>query len=237
MPTETEIRPPLDSGERLARQEFHRRYEPMPRNVKARLIGGVVYVGGDGDGLASPVSELHGVITERAGFWLAYFQLGTPGVRVTSDATLVLGPENEPQPDHMMYVAPDGGGGTRVVGGFVHGVPELAVEVAVSSRSIDLGPQRVDYERAGVPEYLVLDVPSGEVHWHRFQDGRLVVVPPDADGIYRSRSFPGLWFDPAAFWAGGRAGIIATLERGLASPEYAEFAARLRVRAPQPPGL
>ncbi len=44
----TEVLPPLESGDRLTRAEFERRYHLTPRNVKAELIEGVVY-------MASPV--------------------------------------------------------------------------------------------------------------------------------------------------------------------------------------
>ena len=36
--------PPLESGDRLTRQEFEHRYYLMPENLKAELIEGVVYV-------------------------------------------------------------------------------------------------------------------------------------------------------------------------------------------------
>lgn len=36
--------PPLESGDRLTRHEFERRYEAMPHLKKAELIEGVVYV-------------------------------------------------------------------------------------------------------------------------------------------------------------------------------------------------
>ncbi len=35
--------PLLENGDRLTREEFHRRYEAMPENVKAELINGVVF--------------------------------------------------------------------------------------------------------------------------------------------------------------------------------------------------
>jgi len=234
MTSETLVRPPLVAGDRLTQPEFHRHYELMPPGCRARLIDGIVYIDGGDGGMASPVSESHGRFSNRAGFWLVSYESRTAGIRTTADATLILGPKNEPQPDQMMYLAPEYGGGVRIEGGYCRGVPEFAAEIAVSSRSIDLGPQRADYERAGVPEYVVFATGPEEIFWHVLRDGQLVVVPPDADGIYRSRSFPGLWLDPAAFWAEDGAGLIATLERGLASPEYAEFAARLR--AVRPPG-
>jgi len=234
MPTETQSRPPLIAGDRLSQPEFHRRYEQMPRNVKARLIDGVVYLDEDRNGMASPTSDRHGDICFRAISWLGFYQLHTEGTRALDNATLILGEEEEAQPDVILAIRPDRGGGTWVEGRYLHGRPEFLAEISVSSLAVDLGSQRIQYERAGIPEYLVLDAKGDEIHWHVLRDGQLAVVPPDADGIYRSRSFPGLWLDPAAFWAEDGAGLIATLERGLASPEYAEFAARLR--AVRPPG-
>jgi hypothetical protein len=37
--------PGLHTGDRMTRKEFHRRYEKMPDNFRAELIGGVVYGG------------------------------------------------------------------------------------------------------------------------------------------------------------------------------------------------
>ena len=54
----------------------------------------------------------------------------------------------------------------------------------------------------------------------------------DEDGTLRSRAFPGLWLDPAALLAGDIAAVLATLERGLASPEHAAFVAELAGRRP-----
>lgn len=39
--------PPLENGDRLTREEFHRRYLAMPENVRAELIDGQVYIGAE----------------------------------------------------------------------------------------------------------------------------------------------------------------------------------------------
>jgi hypothetical protein len=49
----------------------------------------------------------------------------------------------------------------------------------------------------------------------------------DADGIWRSRVFPGLWLDGAAFIAGDMKKVLAVLQLGMASTEHAEFVRRL----------
>ncbi len=48
-------------------------------------------------------------------------------------------------------------------------------------------------------------------------------VRAGADGIHRSRVFPGLWLDEAAFWARDFRRVRAALEQGLATPEHAAF--------------
>ena len=76
-------------------------------------------------------------------------------------------------------------------------------------------------------EYVVFAIDPDEVYWHVRQGDRLVRIPPDPDGLYRSTAFPGLWLDPAAFLADDGPAIVATLERGLATAEHAAFVARL----------
>jgi hypothetical protein len=46
---------------------------------------------------------------------------------------------------------------------------------------------------------------------------------PDAGGVVRSEIFPGLWLDVNAFWAGDMAKVLAVVQTGLASAEYAAF--------------
>jgi hypothetical protein len=58
-------------------------------------------------------------------------------------------------------------------------------------------------------------------------EGRLVDVSPDADGLYRSRVFPGLWLDPAALLARDRRRLRAVLDQRLATPEHTAFVAKL----------
>jgi hypothetical protein len=67
------------------------------------------------------------------------------------------------------------------------------------------------------------------------RNGRYVLLPPGADGLYRSEVFPGLWLDPQALFARDLDGLIATLDQGLATQEHADFAARLGQKR-VPPG-
>ena len=53
-------------------------------------------------------------------------------------------------------------------------------------------------------------------------------MAPGADGILRSRVFPGLWLDPDALVRGDKQTVKRILEQGLSSPEHAAFVARLQ---------
>jgi hypothetical protein len=48
-----------------------------------------------------------------------------------------------------------------------------------------------------------------------------------ADGIFRSKVFPGRWLDPGAIFSQDRARRDAILEQGVATPEHAAFVAKL----------
>jgi Uma2 family endonuclease len=212
--------PPLVEGQRLDQAEFHRRYEAMPPDIRAELINGVVF-------MPSPLGHTHGRAHVPVLVWLSYYEENTPGVDVLDNATTVLGPKSEPQPDAQLRILPECGGQTRDEKGFVAGAPELVVEVAKATRYVDLGPKLDDYERAGVLEYVVRTLEPDEVLWHVLQEGRLVAVPPDEDGLYRSRVFPGLWLDPQALMARDTRRLREVLDQGRATPDHAGFVARL----------
>jgi Uma2 family endonuclease len=215
---------PLADGQQMHRAEFHERYEAMPPDTRAELIGGVVVMG-------SPLGYRHGRKDINAGTWLNLYKFRTPGVEALHNASAALDDLGEPQPDVTLRILPEYGGQSHNLGKIIGGAPELVVEVADSSRAIDLGAKRLDYERAGVLEYVVIALDPEEVFWHVRRDGRLVRVEPDADGLYRSAVFPGLWLDPRALLADDGRALVEVLERGLATPEHAAFVADLAGRA------
>jgi Uma2 family endonuclease len=108
------------------------------------------------------------------------------------------------------------------------GAPDLAAEVAASSVSYDLHDKLNAYARNGVREYVVWRVYDQEIDWFVLHQGRYEPLPPAADGILRSSVFPGLWLDAAAMLRGDLAAVLDVVQRGLHSPEHAEFAAGLK---------
>jgi Uma2 family endonuclease len=221
MPITSPVLPaPLRDGDRLTSDEFMRRWEAMPDVKHAELIDGIVY-------MSSPVSRKHSDFDAPLTGWLANYVAATPGCRVGSEGTWLMGERNVPQPDNTLRILPEYGGQSRDEGEYSAGAPELIVEVAVSSRARDLGVKLKLYERMGVREYLIAVVAKRQFLWNELTANGYQAVEPDADGIFRSRCFPGLWLDPAALWGIDLAALFAVLQQGLATCEHAAFMAGL----------
>jgi Putative restriction endonuclease len=222
--------PPLAAGQRLTREEFERRYEAMKDLKKAELIEGVVHV-------PSPIRFLqHTEPLAVLIHWLMTYRLATPGVRTGGEATVRLDPQNEPQPDAVLFIEPDCGGQARIdADGYLEGAPELMTQVAASTTALDLGPRLEAYRRNGVNEYPVWRVADQELDWF-VQRAGLYERLPLSEGVYRSERFPGLWLDAAALLRGDLAAVVRTLQAGIASPEHAAFVAGLAGRRAAPHG-
>jgi Uma2 family endonuclease len=214
---------PLESGDRLTRDEFERRYAAMPHLKKAELIEGVVYV-------PSPVRHRqHGSPHAHLITWLGYYHAVTPGVEIGDNSTVRLDLDNEPQPDALLLITPERGGQAHIdADGYIAGAPELVAEVASSSASYDLHAKLHAYRRNGVREYIVWRVLDQEVDWFVLRAGQYERLPPGADGILRSEVFAGLWIDPAALIRGDLARVLAVGQQGVSGSEHTAFVTRLR---------
>lgn len=221
--------PPLESGDRLTRTEFERRYEATPEKFKAELIEGVVYV-------ASPVRTFHGVPHADLVTWLGVYRTATPGVSAADNTTTRLDLDNEPQPDALLRIEV---GGSSTIGedGYIEGAPELVAEIATSSAAIDLGAKQNAYRRNGVQEYLVWQTFENRLSWFRLQAEEFVLIEPDTDGIIRSRVFPGLWLNVSALLEGRMIEVLNGLQAGIADLAHQAFvqdlAGRLSLAAVQ----
>jgi Uma2 family endonuclease len=215
--------PPLESGDRLTRAEFERRYEATPEKFKAELIEGVVYV-------ASPVRVLHGTPHAALVGWLVAYWAATPGVSAADNTTTRLDLDNEPQPDALLRLEV-GGSSTISEDGYIEGAPELVAEIATSSAAIDLGAKQNAYRRNGVQEYLVWQTFENRFSWFRLQAEEFVVIEPDADGMIRSSVFPGLWLNVPALLEGRMIEVLNGLQAGIADPIHQAFVQELAGRS------
>ncbi len=160
---------------------------------------------------------------------VAAYEARTPGVDASDNTTIVLGDEGEPQPDLYVRILPECGGQSSTGSdGIVEGAPELIIEVANTSRAIDLHAKKDDYTSYGVHEYLVYCVKEKMLRWFDLTGGK--ELPPDRSGICRTQTFPGLWINGPALFAYDYAALMQTLDAGLATPEHAAFVEELAQR-------
>ena len=214
-----ELIPPLENGDKLTRLEFETRYQRMPHLKKAELIEGIVYMG-------SPLRiNQHGNPHAHVITWLGTYEAATPGVQSGDNCTVRLDAENEPQPDALLRIKA-GGQSTISEDGYVEGAPELIVEIAASTVSIDLHDKQRAYQRNQVQEYLVWRVYDQEFDWFRLREGKYIKLQPDEQGIIKSEIYPGLWLDVNGLLAGNLAKVLQVLQQGIATKEHQNYTSR-----------
>ncbi len=188
----------------MTREDFLARWERIPGLKQAELIDGLVHI-------PAPVCAVHSRLDSRVVTLLTTYADHSRGCKSGHNATWLM-LESSPQPDSFL--------GRNVVptqAKFCSGAPELAVEICVTSTEVDFGPKLALYQRAGVKEYITIETLLPKIIWRELVDGSYQPIAPDADGIYRSHEFPGLWLDSAALWADDGLRLTATLQAGLAS--------------------
>ena len=179
--------------------------------------------------MASPVSVAHGDMDGDVGAWVAVYKAATRGTASGHNTTSFL-LEDTPQPDINLRILPEYGGASWVEDKYLHGIPELLAEICRSSASYDLHVKLDLYQEAKVPEYLAILLYEQEIRWHTLVNGQYQLISPDADGLWRSRVFPGLWLDGKALLAGDLEQVLARLQEGIQSPEHKRFVAELAAR-------
>jgi Uma2 family endonuclease len=214
--------PLMENGDCLDQVTFHQRYLAMPPGFRAELVAGVVYV-------SSPLKMNHGQHHALVMAWIVNYWAATPGTRTSDNQTVILGEWSEPQPDAILMIDSSRRGQAEVSPeDYVVGPPELIVEVASSSEAYDMHQKRGDYERAGVLEYVVVLLREQAVRWFVLRDGAYHDLPADADGVFRSHVFPGLWLDGEGLLRLDGPRVLGLLQQGLQDPSHAAFVKALR---------
>ncbi len=203
--------PLLENGDRLNRYEFERRYAAMPYQKKgsnkAELIEGLVY-------MASPLRfESHAKPHGNIIGWLWNYSIATAGITLGIEPTVRLDLDNEFQPDAVMFIP--GRGANITKDDYIEGMPELVVEIAASTVSIDLHDKKAAYRRNGLQEYVVCRTLEREIDWFSLQDGDYIRLELDEKGIIKSKVFPGLWLAIESMLLGSMADVLAVLQSGL----------------------
>lgn len=217
--------PPLEPGDHLDQKTFHERYEAMTEDVKAELIGGIVYMP------AASMKRPHGRSHTLLMLWLATYEEATPGVEVYDNTTTIMGEESEPQPDACMIIHPERGGQMKFTeDDYLEGAAEFVAEVASSTESFDLHSKKLDYERAGVREYLVVALRQQRVFWFVNRGGQFEDLLANEAGHLCSNIFPGLWLDPPSLLDLNSQHLMQALRAGLATREHTDFVDHLATR-------
>lgn len=197
--------PPLETGDRYHTKEFLRRHDLMPHVKKAELLENIVYMG-------SPVRiSQHAKPDSFVQFMLSYYVMLHPECEVGGNGTWIVDPDTTVQPDSFLrYVD---GQSSEDEDGYLNGAPELVVEVAASSVSIDNHLKKKAFERAGVREYIVWRVLNNGIDFWRYDDEaqEFRSVAPDAAGIWSSAVFPGLVLDVPAVLKMDHRAVISKL--------------------------
>src|SRR5206468_468217 len=148
-------------------------------------------------------AKKHAFPHSQLGTWLGVYASETAGVESGDNSTVRLDLDNEPQPDLVLIKMPEKGGQTSLSeDDYIEGAPELAVEIVGSSRAYDLHQKKGAYRRNGVREYLAWITTESRLVWWELRQGEYQEIAPDADGLLKSRVFPGLWPDAAALLRG-----------------------------------
>jgi Uma2 family endonuclease len=111
--------------------------------------------------------------------------------------------------------------------GYLVGPPELVVEIAASSVSLDLQRKLRVYRRAGVREYLVWWTWDRQFDWFVLAEGEYRPNVADANGLLHSPHFPGLTLAVQALLAQDAATMLDSLQASLGTPAHAAFVAQL----------
>jgi Uma2 family endonuclease len=196
----------------------------MPHIKKAELVEGIAYMG------SAVRIDVHAAPDNLVQTWLGMYATMTPGVEVFTNGTVRLDVENIFQPDAAMRIMESFGGKSRIEEGYLIGSPELVVEIAASSASMDLHSKMKIYRRSNAREYLAWRTLDAQFDWFILKEEAYIRQEPDKDGIIRSSVFPGLWLDVNALLRGERAALWATLQKGLATPEHAAFVESLKAK-------
>lgn len=204
----------------MSQKRFHALYQMMPQDFRAELVDGIVFV-------CEPLGQSHGRHHIRFSSLVDAYQSATPGVQAFDNTSVILGTHDEVQPDICLRIHPERGGQSKDSSdnNYIVGAPELIIEIASSSYSIDLHMKKQRYQKAGVNEYIVLCLNPFALHWFCLKDGPTIVS--DRDGIKRSRVFPGLWVDENGMRNMDYEVTKRVLEEGISSAGHADFVRQL----------
>lgn len=177
---------------RLTRRDYYRLGEAGAfAGRRVQLVGGTIIT-------MSPMGSPHATLITRLTGLLA-LELVPLGLDVRVQLPLALAEDSEPEPD--VAVLPTGSWGPDHPSTAL-----LVIEVADSSRRLDLGPKALLYAAARIPEYWVLDAQRRVATIHTApRRGRYAIVRSVAPtGTISSAALPSLAAHLRELWPARR---------------------------------
>jgi Uma2 family endonuclease len=185
-----EVVGPRPTGLRMSYEQF---LDWLQDSVHAEWVNGEVV-------MMAPIGEahvrLHLFLLRVFGEFLDYHPIG----ELRFDPfNMKIGPELPGRAPDILFVANKNL--RRFKKTHLRGPADLVVEiVSPGSRGTDRGDKFFEYEEGGVGEYWLLDPYRKRAEFHQRKKSGLDAVPPDDEGVYRSKAMPGLWIDVAWLW-------------------------------------
>jgi hypothetical protein len=135
----------------------------------------------------------------REGLSMSLFRLLDHRYALVSGRDVIMRLGDDAFTPDVFAVGPSGAG--RLNKHYLDGPADLAVEVLAKGRARqDIELKRQRYEKGGVHEYWLVDPERESVECLVRRASGFAAAVPDADGSYRSSTFPGLRFHPKNLW-------------------------------------
>jgi hypothetical protein len=105
-----------------------------------------------------------------------------------------------------------------------HGPPNFVLDVFPSDDLLDYEQRRECFERAGVFEYVAVQLKDSLLWtWNRLVQGKFTVIESSANELIMSAALPGLWIPPQSlqhrdWWA-----VMGSIARGVSRRGHHEF--------------
>ena len=171
--------------------------------------------------MTSPASLRHQLIAQFLGRVLAgYVEVDRLGIVVSAPFQMKL-EQSGREPD-VFFLAEAHRDRLRATN--LDGPADLVIEI-LSPESVgrDRGETFYEYERAGIPEYWLIDDATQRAEFYQLDArGRYQLVVPGDDNVYRSKILPGFWLEVAWLWRDPLPPVEQTL-LAVAGERYAGY--------------
>jgi Uma2 family endonuclease len=165
------------AAERIRRQQF---YDDISPEDKWEFINGEVI-------MHSPATDRHTAVRARIERLIFHYIHPRGLGLVRGEKTLVSFTRNDYEPD-IIYFAP-ALARTLKPDQWKYPIPNLIVEVlSPSTRKLDRGVKKDDYEAHGVSEYWIVDPKADTIEQYVLADGEYVLAANLSDGSFKSNA-------------------------------------------------